>query len=78
MNRMEDKLPEFLIKDLEGFRGFDVTKFPLIFDEVDGKVIGSYCNDKAGCALATEVGDTKEEVVEKLFKTLKTYGYIKK
>ena len=75
---MEDKLPEFLMKDLEGFRGFDVTKFPLTFNEVDGKVIGSYCNDKAGCALATEVGDTKEEVVEKLFKTLKMEGYIEK
>ena len=74
---MEDKLPEFLMKDLEGFRGFDVTKFPLTFNEVDGKVIGSYCNDKAGCALATEVGDTKEEVVEKLFKSLKTYGYLR-
>lgn len=76
MNRMKDKLPAFLMEDLEGFRGFDVTEFPLIFTEVDNKVIGSYCNEKAGCALATEVGDTKEEVVEKLFKALKTYGYV--
>lgn len=73
---MEDKLPAYLIYDLEGYRGFGVTKFPLIFDEVDGKVIGSYCNDDAGYALETEVGDTKEEVVEKLFKALKTYGYV--
>ena len=47
-------------------------------NEVDNKVIGSYCNDKAGYALATEVGNTKEEVVEKLFKTLKMEGYIEK
>ena len=78
MNRIENKLPAFLIYDLEGYRGFDVTEFPLTFNEVDNKVIGSYCNEKAGCALLTEVGDTKEEVVEKLFKSLKTYGYIGK
>ena len=75
MNRIENKLPEFLIYDLEGYRGFDVTKFPLTFNEVDGKIIGSYCSEPAGYALLTEVGDTKEEVVEKLFKGLKTYGY---
>lgn len=37
-----------------------------------------YCNGKVGYALATEIGDTKEEVVEMLFKRLKTYGYIGK
>lgn len=77
MANMEDKLPPFLRYDLEGYRGCGVTKFPLIFHEVDNKVIGSYCNDKAVYALATEVGNTKEEVVEKLFKTLKIYGYVK-
>ena len=77
MANMEDKIPPFLRYDLEGYRGFGVTKFPLIFHEVDNKVIGSYCNDRAGYALATEVGDTKEEDVEKLFKTLKIYGYVK-
>ena len=77
MANMEDKIPPFLRYDLEGYRGFGVTKFPLIFHEVDNKVIGSYCNDRTGYALATEVGDTKEEVVEKLFKTLKIYGYVK-
>ena len=75
---MENKLPTFLKYDLEGYRGFGVTEFPLIFDEVDNKVIGCYCNDEAGCALASEIGDTKEEVVEKLFKTLKRDGYIGK
>lgn len=70
---MENKLPAFLKKDLEGYRGFGVTEFPLIFIEVDNKVIGSYCSDKAGYALATEIGNTKEEVVEKLFKCLKIY-----
>lgn len=75
---MENKLPTFLKYDLEGYRGFGVMEFPLIFIEVDNKVIGSYCNDKAGYALATEIGNTKEEVVEKLFKRLKTYGYIRK
>ena len=77
MANIEDKLPPFLRYDLEGYRGFGVTKFPLIFHEVDNKVIGSYCNDKAGYALATEVGNTKEEVIGKLFKTLKMYGYVK-
>lgn len=74
---MEDKLPTFLKYDLEGYRGFGVTEFPLIFNEVDNKVIGSYCNDKAGYGLLTEVGSTKEEVVDKLFKRLKIYGYAK-
>ena len=77
MTDKENKLPTFLKYDLEGYRGFGITEFPLIFNEVDNKVIGSYCNDKAGYALATEIGDTKEEVVEKLFKTLKAEGYLK-
>ena len=74
---MENKLPTFLKYDLEGYRGFGITEFPLIFKEVNNKVIGSYWNDKAGYALATEIGNTKEEVVEKLFKTLKAEGYLK-
>ena len=75
---MENKLPKFLKYDLEGYRGFGVTEFPLTFIEVDNEVIGSYSNDKAGFALVTEIGNTKDEVVEKLFKTLKMYGFIGK
>lgn len=67
---MESKLPKFLMYDLEGYRGCGVTKFPLVFKEVDNKVIGSYSNDDVEYALATEVGDTKEEVVDKLLKSL--------
>lgn len=77
MANIENKLPKFLMYDLEGYRGCGVTKFPLVFKEVDNKVIGSYCNDGAGYGLAVEVGDTKEEVVEMLFKSLKRDGYIK-
>lgn len=77
MAKIENKLPTFLKYDLEDYRGYGVTKFSLVFKEVDNKVIGSYCNDKVGYALATEVGNTKEEVVEKLFKTLKIEGYVK-
>lgn len=63
--------------DLEGFRGCGVTKFPLTFRVIDNRVIGSYSNDKAGYALETEIGSTKEEVVEKLFKALKIDGFVK-
>ncbi len=77
MANIENKLPKFLMYDLEGYRGCGVTEFPLIFHEVDNKVIGSYCNDKAGYALETEIGDTKEEVVQMLYKALKRDGYIK-
>lgn len=77
MANMENKLPKFLMYDLEGYRGCGVTKFPLIFHEVDNKVIGSYCNDGAGYALETEIGNTKEEVVQMLYKALKRDGYIK-
>ena len=73
---MENKLPTFLKYDLEGYRGFGVTEFPLIFNEVDNKVIGSYCNAKAGYALATELDNTKEEAVEKSSKPSKMEGYI--
>ena len=76
MANMENKLPEFLIEDLDGYRGFGITKFPLVFNEVNNKVIGSYCNDKAEYALLTEIGSTKEEVIDKLFKRLKIYGYV--
>ena len=77
MANKKNKLPTFLKYDLEGYRGFGVTEFPLIFNEVDNKVIGSYCNDKAGYGLATEIGNTKEEVVQLLYKALKRDGYVK-
>ena len=77
MANIENKLPKFLKYDLKGYRGCGVTIFPLAFKEVDNKVIGSYCNDGAGYGLAVEIGNTKEEVVEKLFKTLKREGYVK-
>lgn len=77
MANKENKLPTFLMYDLEGYRGCGVTKFPLFFIEVDNKVIGSYCSHKAGYALETEIGDTKEEVVQMLYKALKRDGYVK-
>lgn len=73
---MDNRLPLIINYDLQGYRGFGVTEFPLSFRVIDGKIIGSYSNDKAGYALYTEIGSTKEEVIEMLFKSLKKDGFI--
>ena len=73
---MDKRLPLIIKYDLEGYRGCGVTEFPLSFREIDGKIIGSYSNDNVEYALATEIGNTKEEVIEMLFKSLKRDGYI--
>ena len=65
--RIQVTLPPYIDYDLEGFRGFGMTRFPLVFEEKCGKIVGSYCNDKAGYALYTEWGETKWEVINKLY-----------
>ena len=45
---MDNRIPLIINYDLEGYRGCGVTEFPLSFRVIDGKVIGSYSNDKAG------------------------------
>ncbi len=67
---MEKKLPSVLTYDLEGFRGFGITDFPLTFIDHHDVIVGSYCNDKAGYALYTEVGETKEDVIAKLYEKI--------
>ena len=67
-----NKIPSYIDYDLDGFRGFGMTRFPLIFKELNNQVVGSYCNDKAGYALYTEWGNTKEEVINKLYNKIKS------
>lgn len=69
-------LPSFLKRDLRGYRGMYLTKFPLSIKKVNGKFVGSYANDMAEEALATAVGDTHEEMIDQLYDYLKIYGYI--
>jgi len=70
------KLPNVLKYDLCGLRGCYMTKFPLVIEKKDGKFIGTYCNHLAMYSLACEIGDTEEEVVSRLYNTLKKYKYI--
>ena len=67
----ELRLPKTLKYDLEGFRGFELTTFPLTIEEKCGKVVGHYTNEKAGYTLHCVWGDTIEDVVEGLSKELK-------
>lgn len=73
---MEKKLPSYIVYDLEGYRGFGIVKFPLCIKKVDNFIVGSYAHDGAGYGLYTEVGCSREEVVDKLYKKLVYDGYI--
>lgn len=69
-------LPKEIRYDLEGFRGFGLTFFPLIVEKRGDQFVASYCHDKAGYALGTAWGNTKTEAKQKLAEQLQKEGYL--